>query len=398
MNVKDILKKFNSEKPNSEVLMITNVNNKVVIVAKTDDTNRYDIHWTIKNDEIIPYSPLDEMIDFQIACQNPLYVKNDSLKHYGIKGQRWGVRRFDYEPVGNRRPVIHDPRQGDGHRRDNTSELRRTFDEYKAASRGHGSGFINFNNFQFKISDSDTDISSLYRYTGTNPLYKNLTFPAGSVYRSQSLAHINPGYNTGDYYRTHNCPNCAFAVEMNKRGFTNFQANANTPQYMDDILSFYSNERTYSFKTSNIGLNGREWCDEVRKNAGPPGSHGFIAGDYKPVGNAGGHIMNYTVLKDGSIQIEDGQNGRIFTLEAAAKIYNFGSTHVIDMTNAGMNAGKLLQYGVDNTSDKNYVEFRRAQDAFAKELIRTIGNKISDHRTLSKGATFVTNFLRRINK
>lgn len=438
MTVQDVFKKFKSDMPSAEILMIINVNNKIVVSAPSDDTNEFDTLWVIENNEIVPYSPLKEMIAFQDACEHPLFKKEEnSIQHYGIKGMHWGIRRFDYVPVGRNSsqqqteaPKRRNYEQNSSTSTSKTSNSGNIIDrikkaaadfandpknqnfmtalkDYSAASKGHGPGPVDFNNMYVSRSSKDLDVSDV------------LEMPKGSVVLSEKLAHINPGFWTSnDYTRHNNCPNCSFAVEMNKRGYTDFQANANHALRYEDIIDMYKGEKSYEFSTgfmwagtqtdpptfndvkrwfSNEGQQ-QIFVERVTKYAGPPGSHGFISGYYKPPGFAGGHIFNYTVLKDGKIQIEDGQSGMIMTLEAAAKFYDLGRVEVTDMTNAKMDYEKLDAYNTYNESDKDYTRMREARQKFGQELVKkitnTVSTKMKDSNFLKKGANLVTSLLK----
>lgn len=421
MTIQEIFNKFKTDKPDAEILMILNVNNKVVVSAPSDDTNEFDTLWVIKNNEIVPYSPLKEMMAFQAACEHPLFKKEEnSVQHYGIKGMHWGIRRYDYVPVGRNRgnqqteaskrntsttTSSASTSQNSGNIVDRIKKAATDFandpknqdfmtalKDYSAASKGHGPGPVDFDNMHVSRSSKDLDVSDM------------LQMPKGSIVLSEKLAHINPEFwLTNDYARQNNCPNCTFAVEMNKRGYTNFRANANHGLKYEEILDMYKGEKSYTFGSGlHLTAKGSQqaWMENVTKYAGPPGSHGFISGWYKPAGFAGGHILNYTVLKDGTIQVEDGQAGMIMTLEAAAKLYNFGRSNVTDMTNAKMDYEKLDVYNTYNESDKDYTRMREARQKFGQELVNKISNtvsaKMNNSNFIAKGAAIVSSLLKKI--
>lgn len=414
MTVQEIFNKFKTDKPSAEILMIINVNGKAVISAPSDDTNEFDTLWVIKNNEIIPYSPIPEMMAFQKACEHPLFKKEEnSVQHHGIKGMHWGIRRFDYVPVGRNSKKEEEPapRQTTTSTKNDNSifsriekavsdfkedpknqDLLNSMKTYSEASKGHGAGPVDFNNMHVTRSSKDVDVSDL------------LELPKGSVVLSQKIADVNPRFWTSNDYRRHNnCPNCTLAVEMRKRGYTNFQANANYGLTYEEILDLYKGEKSYTFSPGlHLTAKGSQqaWMENVTKYAGAPGSHGFISGWYKPTGFAGGHILNYTVLKDGTIQIEDGQSGMIMTLEAAAKVYNFGKSNVTDMTNAKMDYEKLDAYNTYNKSDESYVKMREARQNFGKELVNkissTVSTKMKDSSFIAKGAAIVSSLLKKI--
>lgn len=281
--------------------------------------------------------------------------------------------------------------------------------DYSAASKGHGPGPVDFDNMYVSRSSKDLDVSDI------------MEMPKGSIVLSEKLAHINPGFWTSDNpARQQNCPNCSFAVEMNKRGYTDFQANANHSLRYKEILDMYKDEKSYEFSTGFVGAGVqtdpptfndiKRWfskegqqqifVERVTKYAGPPGSHGFISGYYTPLGLSGGHIFNYTVLKDGTIQVEDGQCGMIMTLEAAAKFYGLSWVEVTDMTNAKMDYEKLDTYNTYNESDKDYTRMRESRRKLGEEIVnkisQTVSTKMNDSNFIAKGAALVTSFLKKI--
>lgn len=401
MTVQKILKIFKEEKPDSKISMILDLKDKIVIIAEDDSTNSFDIFWTLRNGKIIPYSPLNSLTDmakFQDALSNPVYKRKDSLKHYGIKGQRWGVRRFDYEPV---RKARQSKREDDTSLTNDWTDIFENFKNFQNSASGTNPGRLNLNNLVISRSDNDLILN-----TSNIPRYKDL--PYGSIVKATSLSHINPNFSTGDFKYTNNCPNCSLAVELNKRGYTNFASNPNNPLTDKDILNMYRGYTSNTFYSADQKVtpataafatykktNGKEWCDEVMKYVGPPGSHGFIMGQYKPPGAAGGHIFNYTVLKDGSVQIEDGQIGYIMTLEAASMLYNLGKTTVIDMTNASINLDEITKYGAINNSSAKFNNMYQSANKLAESLVSKIGNSMRNPSTIAKGSLIVNRLLKR---
>lgn len=328
MNNNEILAIFKKQMPDYEVLTILDVNGKAVInaVNRNNDEECYDIQYVIKGGKIIPYSPIPEMKAFQKALENPVYVKNE-LKHYGIKGMHWGIRRFQNE--------------------DGTLTSRGRDRYYEDSTLGSS-------------NSKDYAVTQVHRTANDADYSSKFNLPQGSVYRSSELAHINTGYYTGDYYSRNNCPRTSLACELYKRGYSHFIGNKGTGLTESQIMEMYTGEESHHFSnwttadTYNLRsrrVNGQDWCDKVSEYTGPPGSHGVISGLYKPPGAAGGHIFNYTVLEDGTIQIEDAQPGLIMTLEAAAQIYDFGNTTVTNLTNASINLSAMYDYNAMNTSD-----------------------------------------------
>lgn len=391
MNLQQILNFVKIKKPESTVLMVINVNNKIATALKIDGQNEYDIWWTIKNNELIPYSPLKymEMKEFHDACKHPIFKKKDSLSHHGVKGMHWGIRK-EYEPVGrdSRRrtitkgdtdPDISKDESSDG----NAQKLYNAFMSYKNASEGHTKGPLDTNNLIIKRGQNDLDLSS------------HFNAPSGSVVLADSLTHINPNYWTSNDASVHNnCPNCSLAVELNKRGYSNFSANPNGPLTKDEIEKLYPGIQTHSFLSNAYKTNGTDWCNDVKKYVGPPGSHGFISGNYKPNGYAGGHIFNYTVLEDGTVQVEDGQCGLIMTLEAAAEIYDFAQTYVMDATNANINLNRITDYGAINESDQDFSSMYGSAQKLGAEIIKNINRKLTDPKLYATGQKVVTRLLR----
>lgn len=175
--------------------------------------------------------------------QERTYNKDGELRHYGVKGMKWGVRK-EYEPVG-RKKSKHRQRIEEKYRSKGMSDE----EAEKAASKrirneriAVGAAAVVAAMAAYKIADSGefrrlVEKGKAYvrgdgKFTfNRNPeLAKDMS--ANDIF-DKVVSRINPGYagnpdsgiRISDAYknyvtgRLNNCRRCTFAYEMSRRGF-----------------------------------------------------------------------------------------------------------------------------------------------------------------------------------
>lgn len=243
------------------------------------------------------------------------------LMHYGVKGMKWGVRRYqNYDgtltELGKKqakynRAVRIAKANGDI----TLDSIEKNFDvgltEMITKFGGkHISGLTNGHDFDWKevtsVNGSDYRTAIDYRdQARADWVSQNYRVSPGWVKNG-----INPDF--GKPGTTQNCAKCSSTMELALRGYT-FNAGRQTyPSSTDCDEFWWKGAKPVNF-TSAWG------CDRTLRGYGKRTS-GTIAIAYK---NGTGHKMHWTNDANGQFTIEDGQNGKIFSsVEEMCQAYN----------------------------------------------------------------------------
>lgn len=214
---------------------------------------------------------------------------SNELYHYGIKGQRWGIRRYQNEDGTYTSEGAARRRIGDRYHKDNSAT------ENKDLGKGVG------------------------RYSSDAPL--------DICKKAERVNGGKTGYTNG-YNRHRNCCFCAVAYEQISRG-KNVRAKASElGGYGDSIarnlFSNYNKERDYKYYAVDVksmmrGTTKEEYsnlCSDILKDG--KNTRGTIQVRWK--GTNGGHIFNYET-RDGKIFFVDGQVSKVMNEKDAYTTY-----------------------------------------------------------------------------
>lgn len=267
------------------------------------------------------------------------------LIHYGIPGQKWGTRRWQYED-GSLTPegYIH---YGYVKSRSNTQVKNYTeFRNRKLSGNSTAEDFIKSVG-TMALSDYDNRFSQLgHTVYGTfkdTPVTGFAThtkwgddsgFLSGKDTVSQStaftmkkeksmdlddensikhmLGQCNSDYGTTG--TTQNCTKVAATTALYKMGYTNIQAGTLNFPASSDAMAFWFDG---AYKVNGNSTS----CEEQMKKQGS-GAFGTFGIRYP---NGGGHELAYSVLSDGKVRIEEGQNNSRFTGSISDVIKKYGA-------------------------------------------------------------------------
>ncbi len=266
------------------------------------------------------------------------------LIHYGVPGQKWGVRRWQYED-GSLTPdgYIH---YGYGKRQSTKQKIdylksrdmiaagkatKRVISKLSSSEYLHDLDSM-YVSYGYKYADNslsalgNTRISEIDSIGGIETLIDgkeagtHMINPAFALKKNEKLnlddtlvmnsvtRRINPNY--GERGTTDNCIRCSTAMTLAKMGYS-------TPQGLSAGRSLFganSNGFSYWFNgATKVEGDYESISSQLAKQ--PKGSFGeFDISRYDANGNRiGGHSMTYSILSDGSIRIEDGQCGKMFS-------------------------------------------------------------------------------------
>ena len=263
------------------------------------------------------------------------------LIHYGIPGQKWGNRRWQYED-GSLTPegYIH---YGYGKRESTKQKIeylgsRDRINSGKATkkdlSKLSGNDYIRdldamYVSYGYKfLDDSKSSLGSIRLNEIRNTGLEETAVKSGEHYINPAMAlrknqplnldddlimksvnrRINPNY--GEKGTTNNCVRCSTAMTLAKMGYS-------TPQGLTagrSMLGANSDGFSYWFNGAKK-VNGDYDSISEQLSKQPKGSFGeFDISRYDANGNRiGGHSMTYSILNDGSVRIEDGQCNKMFS-------------------------------------------------------------------------------------
>lgn len=273
------------------------------------------------------------------------YDKQSDIYHYGVKGMRWGVitwidklkQRLGYG-IGNKRDSRND----------------KVLNERDVVNVG------NSNLMKLSLKNAITNLESKkdYDQKATDLLLKDPTSNAGKRWLDKSKQAYDKALIEFDSFKkfSENCPNCALAVELRKRGM-DVKPKGTGGKTAEQIHDVYVNEKTKTCK------NNKDFWNAA--NYGKPGDHGTILGMYSNI--KGGHTFNYTVLKGGKVQLEDAQTGQIMTLEEARRsgdmsLSYFQYGEIVNLTKAEIDMNAVRKFNMvdmSNYSNGNDMKLRQ---------------------------------------
>lgn len=296
--------------------------------------------------------------------------RDDELYHYGIKGQKWGTRRFQNADMTwtaegkirygrdaqKKRKAAQEEKNGSVRRKGDQSEprwkknLRKNFnvdEEYlksvknykdldttKLTPKHEKNSNAELKRFIANVAMDAfipgmqpylvVDAARLGQYVvgksrqkkydsirENEPVDKKTGFhlKTEELSEKEDLKRVNPEFNDFNSNTKSNCVLCTMTCEMRRRGY-DVTANKAGLGYMDhELTKFFKGYKHETISKREKGLSTKKYIEQTieKIEQQPEGSRGNLSVTWFM---GGGHSMFYEI-KDGKMVVYDGQSGKI---------------------------------------------------------------------------------------
>lgn len=232
----------------------------------------------------------------------------NELTHHGIKGQKWGVRRFQ-DKFGRRtaagkkqdryNKVIRNAKAKGGAKTEGIEEYNVGLTTFTRPNGDkYTSGLVNGHDFDWQETFNGRTAANPDILKETDE-WMQTNIPDRNV-SDWLVKKINPGY--GSPGTTQNCAKCSATLELALHGYTASAGRQSFPSTSDAPEYWWNGAKAVEYDNDS--------CESSLRSYGP-GTSGTISISYPNSNN--GHAMHWTNDNNGRFTIEDGQNGRIFS-------------------------------------------------------------------------------------
>jgi len=240
---------------------------------------------------------------------------NNYLAHHGIKGQKWGVRRFQ-NPDG----TLTDAGKA-RYRKENDFALEvlavETIGSLAFAGVVAAAAGINAQaakNLEKRILKHREE-EPIDEKTGLHLKDKEMTSKEDAKVTNLGRRRVNSEILEGS---SHNCALCSAAYDLRRRGFDVMAERSGSGFTDSEITSWYKNAEPKPMSgRDERGLASTSALIKQYKEAmlsGGPGSRGIVTVGWK--GTFSGHAMSYEVDKNGNLSIVDAQSATIYSKQS----------------------------------------------------------------------------------
>lgn len=248
-------------------------------------------------DDYEAYDPDDEERKYRLrrvkhAATNDFRAYSDYLMHYGVKGMKWGVRR--YQDKNGRLTAEGKEHYGKGSSASDTKEgiiIPVGLMVYAGMAVIGGAAVA----IDSAVEGVKANARNKRLYKDNNP---NKITP-------ENLKKVNPKW--GDPQYSNNCTKCAATTELISRGISDYQAGKSNGGYSSkQYAKWFKGAKIKEVTSTETAL--RDHFDKLKS-----GNSGVLGLTYE--GGFSGHAIHWTKLPDGDVRFEDGQVGKSYNLK-----------------------------------------------------------------------------------
>ena len=271
------------------------------------------------------------MYDFK-SYHASFYANLNDIFHYGVKGMKWGVRR--YQDKNGR--LTAEGREHYGYGKEKQESDKSALGVYLAFYAGAyavSAGVIGVAAVASEVKQASKEKKLYDEENNPNQLTR------------KKVKNVNPKFGKPGY--TENCSKCSIVAELVSRGIDDYTAGKGNGLPRGIHTKFFTGAKETKLevgtKTSLLGAFSKM----------PNGSSGSYGFSY-PNG-MGGHSIHWTKLKNGDIRFEDGQTGKSYSIDDFFKEYKPAEaaySSLIRLDNAKPNYKLLEQYEVLEKKNK----------------------------------------------
>lgn len=357
------------------------------------------------------------------------------ISHHGIKGQKWGVRRFQNkdgtrtalgkahasqvraykaEKAGKRDGAREGTsaisyydnalrslgtayrwNRADGISRSNSVEYHSAHERNREELKATREALMNRKKFYNDYGDNALENKSgqganqwtLHRLKDGNGKTYGMAFDTATILGkpgerriseeeiAQAVKTTNPKFNDG-YGWQNNCPACSAALTMKKMGYSDL---ITASPLADGASSTHGISQWFNGATTeevgSIENLGSTIASYGKGAFGAIGGSRYATDSEGASVRIGGHSMGFTYLENGKIQVECGQSGKIYgSLKEAAEDQGFAMDRGFTVTRLDNTTPNMVNMAADG------VLSTRTKDGYASSSISVItdANKVVD--------------------
>lgn len=162
------------------------------------------------------------------------YLYSDELKHYGVKGMKWGVRK-EYIPKGRK------PSKNSSER---YKKLTKDGLEFVAVSLATPITYYAITKIKSKISENFRNSNSKSDIKNIEELEKIKKTKKYS--KDEDMKEVNPDFDPNKIETCVNCTFCTAAYDMRRRGYDVTAGFTKRGKYDDEVASWYNGAKVES--------------------------------------------------------------------------------------------------------------------------------------------------------
>lgn len=234
---------------------------------------------------------------------NDFRAYSDYLMHYGVKGMKWGVRR--YQDASGRLTAAGKEHYSKGSSASDTKEgiiIPVGLMIYAGMAVIGGAAVA----IDSAVEAGKARARNKRLYKDDNP---NKITP-------ENLKKVNPKW--GDPQYSNNCTKCAATTELISRGISDYQAGKSNGGYNSkQYAKWFKGAKIKEVTSTETAL--RDHFDKLKS-----GNSGVLGLTYE--GGFSGHAIHWTKLPDGDVRFEDGQVGKSYNLKEFMDTYKPASS------------------------------------------------------------------------